>query len=65
MKSQFLQKLLAKFKGKEDLYGFVSSNLIQLGAFIFSQSPETFNAIEDPNYIWFFYNYINSQNPKD
>jgi hypothetical protein len=37
-----------------DTYGVVSNNLVILGAHIYSKNPETFNALNNPNYLWFF-----------
>ena len=43
--SKFLERLLTKYAKEQDAYGFITKNLIILGAFVFSQKPEAFNAI--------------------
>ena len=43
--SKFLERLLHKYVNDGDAYGFITNNLITLGAFVYSQNPEIFNAL--------------------
>ena len=44
-KSFFLERLLEKYALQGDTYGFISNNLITLGAFVYSQNKSVFNAL--------------------
>jgi hypothetical protein len=37
--SKFLERILHKYRTEGDAYGFITNNLITLGAFVFSQNP--------------------------
>ena len=56
--SKFLDRVLHKYATEGDTYGFITNNLITLGAFIYSQNPQIFNALENPDYLQFFRRYL-------
>lgn len=45
--TKFLDKLLTKYSKEADTYGFITNNLITLGAFVYSQNPNVFNALKN------------------
>ncbi len=63
--SKFLQRLLTKYANNSDTYGFITKNLITLGAFVFSQNPSSFNAITNKDYVGFLKQYFSSKVPSD
>ena len=51
-KSNFLERLLHKYAHNQgDTYGFITNNLISLGAFVYSQNKEVFNALANQDYV--------------
>jgi len=64
-KSRFLERLLSKYAAEQDPYGFITNNLITLGAFVYSQNPEVFDALKNPDYILFMKRYFASKSLKD
>jgi len=64
-KSKFLEKLLHKYANEPDTYGFITNNLIILGAFVFSLNPLIFDALSNPDYVHFLTTYFTSKSLKD
>jgi hypothetical protein len=64
-KSKFLESLLTKYSQEGDTYGFITNNLITLGAFAYSQNPEIFDALKNKDYVSFLKRYVNSKSTKD
>jgi hypothetical protein len=50
---------------EQDPYGFITNNLIILGAFVYSQNPDVFNALTNPDYVSFLKRYFASKTLKD
>jgi hypothetical protein len=50
--SSFIQNLFETYGGKnEDSFGFISSNMLLVGAKLYSIDVELFNPFECPNYM--------------
>ncbi|CDW80652.1 UNKNOWN [Stylonychia lemnae] len=64
-KKQFLPKLFEKFRYGEDHYGFITNNLVVLGAFIYSVNAKIYNPLQSEDYLAYFRNMISSKSPKD
>ena len=60
--SKFLERILHKYATDGDAYGFITNNLIALGAFVYSQNPLIFDALSNKDYVFFFRRYITSKN---
>ena len=64
-KSKFLERLLHKYAKEPDTYGFITNNLIILGAFVFSLNPSIFDALSNQDYVHFLTTYFTSKSLKD
>ena len=62
--SKFLNKMFDYYK-QNDSYEIVTNNLVVLAAHIYSENPDLFNALNEPSYLWFFNNLVNSKSFKD
>jgi hypothetical protein len=63
--TKFLDRLLTKYSKEPDTYGFITNNLITLGAFVYSQNQEVFNALQNKEFVGFLKRYCASKTAKD
>lgn len=64
--SNFMTTLFGTFGGAqgEDSFGFVTSNMLLVGAKLYSTDPSTFNPFENANYMYMFKAYLCSNDPE-
>ena len=57
----FLARLFQNFRGDQDVYGLVQTNLVVLAASVYARDPTQFNIFQSEDYLWFLAKYCNSQ----
>ena len=63
--SKFIDKLFETFGGNnEDSFGFITSNMLLVGAKLFSISPKLFDPFQNNNYMAMLRSYISASGDK-
>ena len=64
--SNFIDRLFAHFGNPEsNAYGFINSNMLMVGAKIYSVNPSLFNPFENPNYMEMLRGYLTQSVDQD